>query len=61
MVRQKNEARESVFSKLYTFSKSIELLLRNRGPNMTQNKHVNAIYGRPDVAGDVVSGWYVFW
>ena len=31
-------------------------LSRNRHPNMTQNEHVCAIFCRPDVAGDVISG-----
>ena len=38
------------------FSKSVELLSRNRDCNMTLNEHVYAICCRPDVAGDVISG-----
>ena len=37
-------------------SESVEPLSRNRNPNMTQNEHVYAIWCRPDVAGDVISG-----
>ena len=28
----------------------------NRGQNMTQKEHVYAIFSRPEVAGDVISG-----
>ena len=34
----------------------MEPLSRNIDPNVTQNEHVYAIWGRPEVAGDVVSG-----
>ena len=38
-----SEALESQFPNLYTFSKSIEPLSRNRDQNMTQDEHVHAI------------------
>ena len=47
------EALESAFPKLWTFSKSIELLSRNGDPNMTPIEH--AVCCRPEVDGDVIS------
>ena len=38
------------------FSESVELLSRNRDPNITQNEHVYAICYRPEVASDVIFG-----
>ena len=35
---------------------SVELLSRNRDPNMTQNLHVCVICCRPEVVHDVISG-----
>ena len=51
-----NEACESQFRKLYTFSESVESSSINRDPNMTKNEHVYAICCQPEVAGDVISG-----
>ena len=45
-----------LFPKLQTFSQSVEPLLRNRDPNMTQNEHVYAICCRPEEGDDVISG-----
>ena len=53
---RRNEALESQFPKLQTFSESVETLSRNRDPNLTQNGHVYAIWCRPEAAGDVISG-----
>ena len=47
---------KTTVSKPLTFSESVEPLSRNRDPNLTQNEHVYAIFCRPEVAGDVVSG-----
>ena len=51
-----NEALESHFPKLQTFSESVTPLSRNRDPNLTKNEHVDAICCRPEAAGDVISG-----
>ena len=32
------------------------MLSRNREPNLAQNEHVYAIFCRPEVAGEVISG-----
>ena len=50
-----DEALESLFRKLSTFSKSVEPSSRYRDPNMTKNEHVYAIFCRLEVAGDVSS------
>ena len=47
------------FPKLQTFSESVEPLSRNRDPNLIQNENVNAICGRPEVVGDVISGEHI--
>ena len=44
------------FQNCLTFSESVEPLLRNCYPNMTQNERVYTICCRPEVAGDVLSG-----
>ena len=41
---------------LITVSKTVEALSRNHRLNITQNEHVYAIWCRPEVAGDVISG-----
>ena len=51
-----NEALESQFPKLQTFSESVEPLSRHGDQNLTQNEHVYAICCRPEAAGDVISG-----
>ena len=51
-----NEAIESRFPKLQTFSESVEPLLINRDPNPTQNEHVYVICYSLEVAGDAISG-----
>ena len=51
-----NEALESHFPKLWTFSKPIEPLSRNRDLNVIQNEHVYAICCRRKVDNDVISG-----
>ena len=51
-----NEAFEWPFSILSTFSKSVELLWRNRALNMTQNRQVYTICDGPEVAGEVIFG-----
>ena len=51
-----NEALESRFPKLQTFSESVEPLSRHRDPNLTHNEHAYAICCQPEVAGDVISG-----
>ena len=51
----RNEALEPQFRKLSTFSESVELLSRNRDPNMAQNEHVYATCCRPEISGDVIS------
>ena len=44
------------FPILQTFSELVEPLWRHCDQNLTKNEHVCAIYCRPEVAGDVVSG-----
>ena len=51
-----NEALESQFPKLQTFSESVEPLSINRDPNKTQSEYVYVICCRPEVAGYVISG-----
>ena len=51
-----NEALESQFPKLQTFSESVEGLSRNRDQNMTQNLYVCRICCRPEIVYDVISG-----
>ena len=53
--RRANEALESRFPKLLRLSESVEKLSRNRDPNLNQNKHVYAVFCRPEAAGDVIS------
>ena len=50
-----NDAPESTFTKLLTFSNSVEPLARNRDQNMTKNVHVYAIFYRPEMANDLIS------
>ena len=50
-----NEALESQFPKLQTFSESGERLSRHRDPNLMHHKRAYAIFCRPEVAGDVIS------
>ena len=50
-----NEAPESQFPKLQTFSESVEPLSINRDPNMTPNEYVYEICYRLEAAGDVIS------
>ena len=52
----KNEPLESALPKLSTISKLVKLLSRNLNPNMTENWHNHVIFGRPEVAGDAISG-----
>ena len=54
--RRNNEALESQFPKLQTFSESAEPLSRNHDPNMTQSLHVYTICFQPQVVYDVISG-----
>ena len=49
---------QSPFPKLLTISKPDEPLSRNFDLN-TQNGHLYAICGRPEVAVDVISSWNV--
>ena len=51
-----NEALESQFPKLNTFSESVEPLSRHGDPNLTQNEHIYAICCRPEIAGDNIYG-----
>ena len=51
-----DEALESQFPKLSTFSESVEPLSRSHDLNMTQNLHVCTICCRPEVVYDVISG-----
>ena len=53
---RKNDALESQFPKLQTFSESVEPLSRTLDANLTQNEHVCAICCRREVAADVISG-----
>ena len=52
---RENETFELPFPKLYTFVKLIELLWRNRNPNMTQNEHVYVICCQLEVGDDFQS------
>ena len=51
-----NDTLESTFPKLQTFSNLVEPLLRNCDQNLAQIGHAYAIYCRPKVARDVISG-----
>ena len=53
---RENEALESQFPKLLTFSEYVESLSRNHDPKVTQNLHVFAICCRPEIDNDVISG-----
>ena len=50
-----DEELESRIPKLYTISKQVELLSRNRDPNIIQNCPVCAICCRPEMDCDVIS------
>ena len=49
------ETLESAFPEPSTFSISVGLMSRNLDLNMTPNRYTCAIYGRLEVASDVVS------
>ena len=55
-LQRQNEALELQFSKLHTFSESVERLSQIHDPSMIQNEHVHAICCRRKVSGDVISG-----
>ena len=50
-----NEALESLFRKLWSFSESAEPSSRNRDPKKTKNEHVCAIFCLPEVGRDDIS------
>ena len=54
-LHKENEALESEFPQLHTFSESVELLSSNRDANLTQNEHVYSTCCRPEVASNVIS------
>ena len=45
-----NKALQSLFAKQYSFSKSVELLSRNRDPSMTKNLHDKKFDQKPSEA-----------
>ena len=51
-----NEVLKTSFPKLPTLSKRLLWLARNHGLKVTENQHIIATGGRPEEAGDIMSG-----